>query len=82
MHKAYFWMNASILTINLTKTEALVLPPIKKVITHDIILHCNGSPIEIQSSAQYKRLRIDNELKFDIHNKTVEKTCYFSRNNW
>ena len=85
------WIKANKLTINATKSSALVITSGAKTATQKPKILCDGLPIAVNSNVKYLGLWIDKNLKFDIHLKFVERkiacavgilnksTCYFSK---
>ena len=67
------WMLANKLTINATNSSALVITPGAKAATQKPKISCDGLPIAVHSNVKYLGLRIDENLKFDIHFKFVER---------
>ena len=67
------WMLANKLTINSTKSSALVTTPGAKTATQKPKILCDGLPIAVNSNVKYLGLWIDENLKFDIHLKFVER---------
>ena len=88
------WMKAIKLTINATKSSALVITPGAKTATQQPKIVCDGLPIAVNSNVKYLGLWIDENLKFDIHLKSVERKiacavgilnkliCYFPQRNF
>ena len=70
---ANHWMFANKLTINATKSSALVITPGAKTATLKTKILCDGLPIAVNSNVKYLGLWIDENLKFDIHLKFVER---------
>ena len=66
------WMLANKLTINATKSSALVLTPGAETATQKPKIFCDGLPIAVNSNVKYLGLWVDENLKFDIHLKFVE----------
>ena len=67
------WMTANKLTINATKSSALLITPGAKTATQTPKIVCDGLPIAVNSNVKYLVLWIDENLKFDIHLKFVER---------
>ena len=67
------WMKANKLTINAAKSSALVITPGAKNATQKPKIFCDGLPIAVKSNVKYLELWIDENLKFDIHLKFVER---------
>ena len=67
------WMLANKLTINATKSSALVITPGAMTATQKPKILCDGLPIAVNSNVKYLGLWIDENLKFDIHLKLVER---------
>ena len=66
-------MKAIKLTINSAKSSALVIIPGAKTATQKLKILCDGLPIAVNSNIKYLGLWIDENLKFDIHLKFVER---------
>ena len=67
------WMKANKLTINATISSALVITPEAKTATQKPKIVRGGLPIAVNSNVKYLGLWIDENLKFDIHLKFVER---------
>ena len=66
-------MSANKLTINTTKSSALVITPGAKTATQKSKILCDDLPIAVNSDVKYLGLWINENLKFDIHLKFVER---------
>ena len=67
------WIKANLQTINATKSSALVITPGAKTATQKPKILCDDLPIVVNSNVKYFGLFIDENLKFDIHLKFVER---------
>ena len=66
------WLNSNKLTVNLSKSNALIIPPKLNKPQPTIDLSLNNSSISISNSAKYLGVTIDSLLKFDKHISSVE----------
>ena len=72
------WMLANKLTINATKSSASVITPGAKTATQKPKILCDSLPIAVNSNVKYLRLWNDENLKFDIHLKFVERKIAYA----
>ena len=70
---ANLWMKANKLTINAAKSSALVITPGNKTASLKTKVVCDSLPKAVNSDVKYLRLWIDENLKFDIRLKFVER---------
>ena len=68
---ANLWMEANKLTINAAKSSALVKTPGTKTATQKPKVYYCGPPTAVTTNVWYLGLRIDENLKFNIHLKFV-----------
>ena len=73
VEKAHHWMKANKLTINASKSSALVISPRAKTILPKPEILCDGQKIAVSDFAKYLGLWIDENLKFDVHINSVER---------
>ena len=73
MEIARQWMLANKLTINTSKTKAMVISPKIKKSTFDYSIKCGESLISVQQNIKYLGLIIDDKLNFKEHIKIVER---------
>ena len=67
------WMLANKLTINTSKTKAMVISPKMKKSMFDYSIKCGESLISVQQNIKYLGLNIDDKLNFKEHIKIVER---------
>ena len=71
--KLNLWCNNNYLTINPSKSSALIIPPKQEnPCTVDPTLHLNNKPIAILNESKYLGIIIDNKLNFKSHIKSIE----------
>ena len=71
--KLNLWCNNNYLTINPSKSSALIIPPKQenpRIV--DPTLHLNNKPIAILNESKYLGIIIDNKLNFKSHIKSIE----------
>ena len=73
MEIAQKWMLANKLTINTSKTKAMVISPKMKKSMFDYSIKCGESLISVQQNIKYLGLNIDDKLNFKEHIKIVER---------
>ena len=71
-------MKANKFTINVAKSSALVVTPGAKTATQTPTILCDGCPIAVNSNVKYLGLWIDENLKFYIHLKFVQRKIAYT----
>ena len=66
------WILANKLTINTSKTKAMVISPKMKKSMFDYSIKCEESLISVQQNIKYLGLNIDDKLNFKEHIKIIE----------
>ena len=73
METARKWKLANKLTINTSKTKAMIISPKMKKSMFDYPIECGKSLISVQKNIKYLGLNIDDKLNFKEHIKIVER---------
>ena len=68
----YEWMNANKLTINTTKSQALVIPLKSKLINVNINIAFNQAQLQVLPNLKYLGIYLDKNLNFSKHLNYIE----------
>ena len=65
------WTTAKKITVHLSKSYCLIIPPKKTLSISNISIYFNNSAIEIDDTAKYLGITIDDKLNFEEHITTL-----------
>ena len=68
----YEWMNGNKLTINTTKSQALVIPFKSKLINVNINIAFNQAQLQVLPNLKYLGIYLDKDLNFSKHLNSIE----------
>ena len=67
LNKLRIWLNANKISLNLTKTVAILFKDPQKNVNHNITLMLGDQPLPLSSSTKYLGVIIDEHLNFHAH---------------